>query len=585
MLKKPLLILGACIASFNQFAQTYCAKSSTNPGIGYISNVKLSGMNNSSTYASGGYSDYTSLSTLQICTSKNYPLIVTNTRSNTSTFYNYGVWIDLNKDGDFTDAGELVYSLNQSNASSFTFNLNLGTPYNNLGNTRMRIVMMPNSIYSSCNDPNPMTAGEVEDYKLNIGNLSAGVSAPIITGATEVCNSTVTTNPLTYNLFNTYANMIYFWTLTGAGGSATLVHPNGSTTGVSNQVHLYGFNNQGTNYTGTFNINVTATDACGVSYLSTLPVSVETFPSTVASPTIPAGPINVLSSDITTYTTNDGTFRKQWEIQPTNAGVITNVNNTSASVDWNNSYSGVAQIRVRNISSCANGPWSTYQNVNVASASTCVDQNEIYTNNNTLASATAIATNTLVSGSITASGDYDNYKFTTVSGATNIKVDFSAAVDGFIVSLKNSAGTVLVSNSAYSASQTLKYNTSATGTYYVTVSGYYYKTDNNCHNVKANTSSTPYARIAEEEAQATTEALRLYPNPIAEGETLTIASAIAPENQLVQVNVINTDGTVVKRQSIQFINGNAGLSISDLKKGLYIVDINGVGKQRFSITE
>ncbi|HTF80552.1 MAG TPA: hypothetical protein VL947_02465, partial [Cytophagales bacterium] len=118
MLKKNLLLLATLVASFDQFSQSYCSKTSSNPSIGYISNVKLSGMDNSSSYASNGYSDYTS-STLIVCTNKSYPLIVTNTRANTASYYSYGVWIDLNKDNDFLDAGEAVHTLSQFNGGSF----------------------------------------------------------------------------------------------------------------------------------------------------------------------------------------------------------------------------------------------------------------------------------------------------------------------------------------------------------------------------------------------------------------------------------------------------------------------------------
>jgi hypothetical protein len=69
--------------------------------------VKFNGTINNTTTGGTGYSDYTSTSTNL---TKGVSSTITITPTWPGTKYNdgYAVWIDYNKDGDFSDAGELV---------------------------------------------------------------------------------------------------------------------------------------------------------------------------------------------------------------------------------------------------------------------------------------------------------------------------------------------------------------------------------------------------------------------------------------------------------------------------------------------
>ena len=95
---------------------------------------------------------------------------ITVTPAWTSTKYAEGiaVWIDYNRDGDFLDAGELVFSRAASTATpasgSFTVPTTAGT-----GTTRMRVSMKYNGIPTSCE---AFSYGEVEDYTLNLGGVA-----------------------------------------------------------------------------------------------------------------------------------------------------------------------------------------------------------------------------------------------------------------------------------------------------------------------------------------------------------------------------------------------------------------------------
>jgi Zn-dependent metalloprotease len=154
----------------------YCASNGNSVSDEYIGRVQLGTINNTTGASSGGYADYTSISTNL---TKGNAVTITITPTWTGTIYNegYSVWIDYNKDGDFSDSGEQVWTKAASKTTpvsgSFTVPTNTVS-----GATRMRVSMKYNGIPTSCES---FSYGEVEDYTVN---LIAGVpdtTAPVIT--------------------------------------------------------------------------------------------------------------------------------------------------------------------------------------------------------------------------------------------------------------------------------------------------------------------------------------------------------------------------------------------------------------------
>jgi len=135
----------------------YCASNGNNVNDEYIQRVQIGSIDNSSGASSGGYGDFTSLST-NLSSSNT----ITITPAWTGTIYPeaYAVWIDYNRDGDFGDAGELAYSRAATTATpiSGSFTVPSGA---SAGPTRMRVSMKYNGIPTSCES---FTYGEVEDY-------------------------------------------------------------------------------------------------------------------------------------------------------------------------------------------------------------------------------------------------------------------------------------------------------------------------------------------------------------------------------------------------------------------------------------
>lgn len=145
----------------------YCDSASTNVNDEFISNVQLNTINNTS--GAQFYSDFSAIST-DLNEGETYTISVTPTWTGTIYAEGYSVWIDYNNNGDFDDAGELVWSKSPSTDSnnSGSFTIPNGTSETSV---RMRVSMKYNAIPTSCET---FTYGEVEDYTINLSADGGG---------------------------------------------------------------------------------------------------------------------------------------------------------------------------------------------------------------------------------------------------------------------------------------------------------------------------------------------------------------------------------------------------------------------------
>ncbi|OUR93868.1 hypothetical protein A9Q87_03925 [Flavobacteriales bacterium 34_180_T64] len=211
----------------------YCASASTNINDEYIGRVQLNTIDN----ASGGqfYTDFTNISTT-LTKDTQYTITVTPTWTGTVYSEGYSVWIDYNRDGDFSDVGEQVWSqaATQSTPVSGSFTIPSGAVENS---TRMRVSMKYNGVPTECET---FTYGEVEDYTVVIEGNGPDTEAPVIT-----LNGASTIN---LNVGDTYTEL----------GATAIDNEDGNLT---SSIVTTGTVN--TNVGGTYLVNYNVSDAAG----------------------------------------------------------------------------------------------------------------------------------------------------------------------------------------------------------------------------------------------------------------------------------------------------------------------------------
>jgi len=156
--------------SFTTTSCELCASNGTTQFGTSITLVMFKGIDNASGKPSG-YSDYTNIST-DVAFGESYDLTV---NVNTDGDYPLGtmVWIDWNQNCSFDDPGEeyeLGVAVNGSDIPTSNSPLSITIPTNAIeGSTIMRVSTQFNAFPTSCNTG---FDGEVEDYTLNVGELS-----------------------------------------------------------------------------------------------------------------------------------------------------------------------------------------------------------------------------------------------------------------------------------------------------------------------------------------------------------------------------------------------------------------------------
>lgn len=174
-------------------AITYCTSQGNSTADEKIGKVLFGAINNTTT-GSAGYENFTVLSTNVTSGTAN---TITITPSWTSTVFSegYAVWIDFNKNGLFTDAGELVWSKTTSTTTpvSGTITIPISAA---IGTTRMRVSMKYNAIPTSCES---IPYGQVEDYTLNIVAGTADTTAPSAPTTLTASATTPTTTNISWS--------------------------------------------------------------------------------------------------------------------------------------------------------------------------------------------------------------------------------------------------------------------------------------------------------------------------------------------------------------------------------------------------
>ncbi|MBP4137980.1 M4 family metallopeptidase [Flavobacterium geliluteum] len=176
---------------------TYCTSQGNSTADERIGKVVLGTINNTST-GTAGYENFTAISTNL---TQGVANTITITPTWTSTIYNeaYAVFIDYNKDGDFSDSGETVWTRTASKTTPVSGSFTIPATAS-LGTTRVRISMKYNAIPTACET---FSYGQVEDYTINIVAGSAVVQELVtseIGKVTDDSKVTIYPNPVVTSL-------------------------------------------------------------------------------------------------------------------------------------------------------------------------------------------------------------------------------------------------------------------------------------------------------------------------------------------------------------------------------------------------
>ena len=145
---------------------SYCEPSFSNPTDDYISNFTTTNgttnINNTSTYESSGYSDYYSTQSASI--DAGGTLSCTVTPSSTSWSYGHAIWVDWNRDYEFTSDEKVAYTTSTA-TGNWTGSFDVPADAN-VGDYHMRVIHLYNNTPT---DPCMSGQyGEAEDYKLTV---------------------------------------------------------------------------------------------------------------------------------------------------------------------------------------------------------------------------------------------------------------------------------------------------------------------------------------------------------------------------------------------------------------------------------
>ena len=193
----------------------YCAAGGASAVDEKIGNVTFGSINNTTTLTTP-YSDYTALST-NVVAGQVVPF-----SASISTAFSSDqilVWIDFNKDGDFSDPGEQVYVSGQG-VGPHTGNITI-SPSALLGTTRMR-VRLHDAVFGPLNNPCGTAAfGEVEDYTINVQPCVQGVFTSVPVNATIQCSQNAT-----FTVAATGSALSYSWQYRVSAAGPWLTIPN-----------------------------------------------------------------------------------------------------------------------------------------------------------------------------------------------------------------------------------------------------------------------------------------------------------------------------------------------------------------------
>jgi hypothetical protein len=232
---------------------------------------------------------------------------------------------------------------------------------------------------------------------------------------------------------------------------------------------------------------------------------------------------------------------------------------------------------------CGTNGTSSFSATNsfTTAAAGCTD---IYESNGSTSTAKTIAVNTDIFAVIGTSTDNDYYKFSTVSGSTNLKLTLDQLVADYDLRLLSSSGSNLSTSQLTGTSpESIIRNTNKAATYYARVYGYGGAFNaSSCYRLRVNRSGTAFRNgngLEEEtfgnivpEKMDGLDALQIWPNPVNDNLNL---SFFTSEEAEVSARVFDMLGKVVHTHTLYAEQGfgEATIKTDNLPTGVYMIQL------------
>jgi len=212
-------------------------------------------------------------------------------------------------------------------------------------------------------------------------------------------------------------------------------------------------------------------------------------------------------------------------------------------------------------------------------ATACSD---IYEANNTRTTAKTIAVNTNISAVIGTSTDQDWFRFSTVTGATNIRLNLDLLPADYDLKLFSSTGTQLaVSQLGGTTAETITRNTTTAATYFAQVYGYASAFNaQSCYRLRVNASGNPFRSASGNPIETEqninvskvtgASELNIFPNPANDKLTLSFFNA---ETTIITFEIFDMIGKSIENKVFNAEEGfnNAEFDLSSFNNGIYFV--------------
>lgn len=534
---------------------TYCNSRGNTTQDEYIASVSLGNYTNNSGANGGSLSVST---TASFTKGSSYSLSVT--PAWTSTLYNEytRIWADWNRDGDFNDAGELIYDQGSPSTAS-PLNGSFTVPLSAVaGNTTFRVSMKYNAAPSTCET---FTYGEVEDYCVTI---EEGAPIPCNT-PTGIATSGISTSAATVS-----------WQAVAGAVSYTLEYkPSSSSNYIAVSTTSTSRTLSGLSASTPYNYRVRTVCAAGTSSFS----GVGSFTTSAEVCNTPSGlSVSEITSSSATISfnavANALSYNLDYKLSSSSSWSSANI---SATVQ---SFTGLAastsyDLRVQTVCASGSSAYSSVVSFTAAANQTCSDT---YESNNSRSAAKVIPLNTDIQAVIGNSTDRDWFRFNNNSSQRNVKISLSNLAYDYDLQLFRGSRRVGTSQNGGTTPESIIYNnTRAATTYYAYVYGYNGAfSASDCYILRAEISSSSFFRVAGEtevnENILVEEAVSVFPNP----SNGSFSIRLQPEADINRpIEIYNHLGQLVEKIDVAFSKDHPVVEIilNDVVDGIYFVRV------------